>query len=165
MAKLNLNSNSRSSLKVGKKVTLNRWLIFDGIALIIVVGVLAARFSHAGVNYSFMRTPAQMSGGTLGRSITSGDYRHLAANGVHAEASAKVTADEMAASTQVCAQMHVNSAKTFVDIQINGLYANKFVESAGDVTVCADTNKQAQGGDIFAGTSGDAQVISIYGAK
>ena len=112
MGKTNFNSLKKANLKVGKKVTLNRWLVFDGIVLIIIVGVLAARFSHAGVNYTFMRTPSQMSGGTVGRSVTNGDYRHIVANGVHAEASAKASDQEMKASSQVCAQMHVKDRKS-----------------------------------------------------
>lgn len=152
-------------LKVGKKFTLSGWMVFDGLALIIIVGVLAVRFAGASVDSTFTRTPSQMSGGELSRSVAHGVYRHIVANDVHAEATAQVTAAEVAASRQICAQMHVNSADTFVDIQINGHYANKFVVTAGDVLVCADVNNENKGGVVYAGTSGDANVSTIYGTK
>jgi hypothetical protein len=152
-------------LKVGKKFSLSGWMIFDGLALIIIVGVLAARFAGASVDSTFMRTPSQMEGGTLSRSVAQGVYRHIVAQDVHAEASAQVSAEEVAASRQICAQMHVNSADTFVDIQINGHYANKFAVKSGDVLVCADVNNENKGGAVYAGTSGDANVLAIYGVR
>lgn len=156
---------SKPVLKVGKKFTLSGWMVFDGLALIIIVGVLAARFAGASVDSTFMRTPSQMSGGTVGRSIANGMYRHIVAEGVHAEASVDISAAEAAASRQICAQMHVNSANTFVDIQVNGHYASKFMVSAGDVLVCTDVNNESRGGMVYAGTSGDASVSVIYGVR
>jgi hypothetical protein len=152
-------------LKVGKKFSLSGWMVFDGLALIIIVGVLAARFAGASVDSTFTRTPSEMNGGTLSRSVAHGVYRHIVAEGVHAEASTQVSAEEVAASRQICAQMRVNSADTFVDIQINGHYANKFMTSAGDVVVCADVNNESKGGMVYAGTSGDANVSAIYGVR
>lgn len=152
-------------LKVGKKFTLSGWMVFDGLALIIIVGVLAVRFAGASVDSTFNRTPSQMSGGTLSRSVASGVYRHIVAKDVHAEASAPVTAAEVAASKQICAQMRVNSANTFVDIQLNGHFANEFAQNAGDVTVCVDVNNDTKGGVVYAGTSGDANVSAIYGIR
>lgn len=152
-------------LKVGKKFALSGWMIFDGLALIIIVGVLAARFAGASVDSVFTRTPSQMNGGALSRSVAHGVYRHIVAEGVHAEASAQLTADEVAASRQICAQMRVNSADTFVDIQINGHYASKFASKAGDVLVCAEVNYENKAGMVYAGTSGDANVSAIYGTR
>lgn len=165
MANVSINKLKKPNLRVGKKYKLSGWLIFDGIALIIIVGVLAVRFAGASVDSTFTRTPAQMSGGTLGRSVASGNYRQIVATGIHAETNVTVMSAEVAASRQICAQMHVNSAKTFVDIQLNGHYASKFMENAGDVTVCADVNNENQGGVIYAGTSGSANVQSIYGTR
>lgn len=152
-------------LKVGKKFTLSGWMIFDGIALIIIVGVLAARFAGASVDSTFMRTPQQMTSGTLQRSVASGEYRHIVAKDIHAETSATVVASDVAASRQVCVKFRVNSANTFVDVQLNGHFANKFMVDPGDVTLCADVNNENQGGSIYAGTSGDANVYSIYGIR
>ena len=165
MARLPLPAINKANLKVGKKVKLNAWLVFDGIALVIIVGVLAARLSNAGVDYTFMRTASQMSSGSLGRSVAASDYRHISADGVHAETTATVTAAEMAASKQICAEVRANSAKNFVDIQVNGHFANKFVETPGNTTVCVDVNNDKTGGVVYAGTSGDANVYSIYGTK
>lgn len=152
-------------LKVGKKFTLSGWMIFDGLALIIIVGVLAARFAGASVDSTFMRTPQQMASGTLQRSVANGEYRRITAKDVHAETSAAVVAQDVAASRQVCAQFRVNSANTFVDIQLNGHFANKFVAAPGEVTLCMDVNNDNLGGTVYAGTSGDANVYSIYGIR
>ena len=164
-AKTSVDRLGNTQLRVGKRFKLSGWLLFDGIVLIIIISVAAVRLTHAGVDYTFMRTAGQMQSGTLSRSVTAGEYRGLLSNGIHAETGASVTADEMAASSQVCAQMHVNSRDTFVDIQINGHYASKFSNAAGDVTVCADVNNEAKGGTVYAGTSGKADVYSIYGTK
>lgn len=164
-AKTRVDTLGNTQLRVGKKFKLSGWLLFDGIVLIIIISVAAVRLTHAGGNYSFMRTPQQMQGGTLGRSVVTGDYRSLVSNGIHAEASAIVSAEEVAASSQICAQMHVKSKDTFVDIQLNGHYANKFSTLAGDVTVCAPVNNEDKGGTVYAGTSGNADVYSIYGTN
>lgn len=164
-AKTSVDRLGNTQLRVGKRFKLSGWLLFDGIVLIIIIGVAAVRLTHAGVDYTFMRTAQQMQSGTLGKSVTAGEYRGLSSNGIHAETGASVTADEMAASGQVCAQMHVNSNDTFVDIQINGHYGSKFATAAGDITVCADVNNEAKAGTVYAGTSGKADVYSIYGTK
>jgi len=164
-AKIRVDTLGNTQLRVGKKFKLSGWLLFDGIVLIIIISVAAVRLTHAGGNYSFMRTPQQMRGGTLGRSVVAGDYRSLVSNGIHAEASAIVSAEEVAASSQICAQMHVKSKDTFVDIQLNGHYVNKFSTSVGDVTVCAPVNHEDKGGTVYAGTSGNADVYSIYGTN
>lgn len=155
----------KPALKVGKKFTLSGWMIFDGLALIIIVGVLAARFAGASVDSTFMRTPGQMNEGTLVRSAVNGVSRHVVAGGIHGETSATVSAADIAASKQVCARVRVNSANTFIDIQINGHFANKFVTTPGDATVCADVNNENLGGEVFAGTSGDMSVYRIYGTR
>lgn len=164
-AKTGVDRLGNRQLQVGKKFTISGWMLFDGIALIIIISVAAVRLTHAGVDYTFMRTAQQMEAGTLGRSVAAGEYRRLSSNGIHAETSAEVTADELAASSQICAQMHVSSADTFADIQFNGHYASKFATSAGDVTVCVAIDKSSQGGKVYAGTSGKADVYSIYGSK
>lgn len=163
MAKVSSMMTKRVS--IGKKFTLSGWMIFDGLALIIIVGVLAARFAGASVDSTFRRLPAQMMGGSLERSIAAGEYRHIIAKDVHAEATAEVLATDIAASQQICARVRANSANTFVDIQLNGHYASEFVAQPGEVTVCADVNHENQGGTVYAGTSGDANVYSIYGIK
>lgn len=165
MARLPLPSIKNANLKVGKKITLSGWLVFDGIALIVIVGVLAARMSHAGGNYVFIKSPQQMSGGSLARDVASGEYRHVVAGGVHGETTAVVTTADITGSSQICADFRTNSAKNFIDIQLNGHYANKFVASSGNATVCADLNSDYAGGTIYAGTSGDVNVLSIYGVK
>jgi hypothetical protein len=152
-------------LKVGKKFTLNGWMIFDGLALVIIVGVLAARFAGASVESTFKRTPDQMSGGTLSRSVANGISRHIVAEGIHAETSVTVTAQELATSRQVCAQMKVNSAETFIDIQVNGKYANKFVTTPGEALVCVDLKGEQSDVTVYAGTSGDVNVSVIYGVQ
>lgn len=153
-------------LRVGKKFSLSGWMIFDGLALIIIVGVLAARFAGASVDSTFNRTPNQMTGGSIGRSVANGEYRHVkATNGIHAETSVAVLPADVAASRQICAQFRVNSANTFVDIQLNGHFANKFVVSPGDVTLCTNVDNENRGGSVYAGTSGDANVYSIYGIR
>lgn len=164
-AKTGVDRLGNTQLKVGKKFKLSGWLLFDGIVLIIIISVAAVRLTHAGANYTFTRTPQQMQGGTLARSVVNGEHRSLSSNGIHAEASTSVTADEVAASSQICAQMRVKSSDTFVDVQINGHYASKFTTSAGDITICADVNHEAKGGTVYAGTSGKAEVYSIYGAQ
>lgn len=165
MASINPNNIMKRKLKVGKKFQLSGWMIFDGIALIIIVGVLAVRFTKASVDSTFMRTPQQMTSGELQRNVATGESRRIVAEGVHAETSVAVTADDMAASRQVCAQFRVNSSQTFVDIQINGHFANSFADKPGNVTVCADVNNESVGGVIYAGTSGNANVLSIYGTR
>lgn len=165
MARISTNTLKKNSLSVGKKPKLNKWLVFDGIALIIIVGVLAVRFTRASVDSTFMRTPAQMTEGSLDRSVAAGEFRHVVAKSIHAETSVAIDAADIAASRQVCAQFHVNSAKTFVDIQLNGHFANQYMEQPGDVTLCADVNNENKGGVIYAGTSGDVNVYSIYGTK
>lgn len=164
-AKTSVDRLGNTQLRVGKRFKLSGWFIFDGIVLLIIISVAAVRLTHAGVETTFMRTPQQMQGGSLGRSIVGSDYRRLVSNGIHAEASATITAAEAAASRQICAQMHVNSADTFVDIQINGRYANKFANGSGDITVCVEVNNQDTGGVVYAGTSGNADVQSIYGTR
>lgn len=164
-AKTSVDRIGNTQLRVGKRFKLSGWLLFDGIALIIIISVAAVRLTHAGVDYTFMRTPQQMQSGVLSRSVTSGEYRQLSSNGVHAETGASVTAGEMAASGQLCAQLHVNSSDTFVDIQVNGHYATKFANEAGDITVCVDVDYEAKAGTVYAGTSGKADVYSIYGTK
>lgn len=164
-AKTTVDTLGNKQLRVGKRVKLSGWLIFDGIALIIIISVATMRLTHAGVDYSFERLPQQMQGGTLKQGVVTGDYRQLVAEGIHAEASSTVTAAEMAASKQVCARLRVASSDTFVDIQVNGKYANKFVSNAGDAVVCVDVNNQGAGGVVYAGTSGNADVYSIYGTK
>lgn len=164
-AKTNVDRLGNTQLRVGKRFKISGWLLFDGIALIIIISVAAVRLTHAGANYTFTRLPEQMQGGTLGRSVVTGQYRRLVSNGIHAEAGATVTQAEVQASSQICAQLHTNSNDTFVDIQFNGHYATKFASQAGDVTVCADLNGETQGGTIYAGTSGNADVYSIYGTR
>lgn len=165
MANISVNKVMKNKLKVGKKFQVSGWMIFDAIALIIIVGVLAVRFTQASVDSTFMRTPQQMSQGTLQRSVAGGEYRHIVAKDVHDEASAQVEAADIAASRQVCAQFHVNSADTFVDLQLNGHFANSFMTKPGDVTLCVDVNNENQGGVVYAGTSGNANVYRIYGTR
>jgi hypothetical protein len=164
-AKTSVDRLGNKQLRVGKKYKLSGWMLFDGIVLIIIISVAAVRLTHAGGNYTFTRTPQQMQGGTLERNVITGEYRKLVSNGIHAEASASVAAEEVVASGQICAQVHVASKNTFVDIQLNGHYASKFAASAGDVTVCAPLAGETKGGTVYAGTSGNADVQSIYGLQ
>lgn len=165
MPKLTTPNSSKAALKVGKTFKPSAWLVFDAIALVVIVGVLALRFTRASGQNTFSRTPQQMSKGTLSRSVASGTFRHIVADGVHAETGADVSTAEMAASTRVCASMHVNSPNTFIDIQVNGHFANQFVEKPGEATICAALDNDAQAGTVYAGTSGDASVYNIYGEK
>ena len=165
MVNISNKTSKKNSLKAGKKFKLNRWLVFDGIVLIIIVGVLAVRFTRASVDSTFMRTPQQMNSGTIQRSVVGGEARHIVTNEVHAETSVTVDATEMQASRQVCADMRANSPQNFVDIQINGHFANKFADKPGEVTVCADVNNDNRGGEIYVGTNGDASVYRIYGVR
>jgi len=164
-AKTTVDRLGNTQLRVGRRFKISGWLLFDGIALIIIISIATLRLTHAGLNYSFERTPAQMQGGSLTHSVVSGDYRRLVSSGIHAEASAVLTAQEVGESQQVCAQLHVNSKDTFIDIQLNGHYANAFVSRAADATVCVDVNHEASGGTVYAGTSGNADVQRIYGIK
>lgn len=164
-AKTTVDKLGNRQLRVGKKFKLSGWMLFDGIVLIIIISVAAVRLTHAGGNYTFMRTPQQMQGGTLERNVVTGEYRKLVASGIHAEASATVATEEVAASSEICANFRVVSKDTFVDIQLNGHYVNKFSAGAGEVTVCAPVNHEDKGGVVYAGTSGNANVQSIYGVE
>ena len=164
-AKTSVDKLGNSQLRVGKRFSLSGWLLFDGIVLMIIIGVAAVRLTHAGVNYTFMVNPSQMQGGSLSRNIATGESRRLVSNGIHAETTAIVTADQIAASTEVCADIHVSSKNTFVDIQLNGQYASQFADQAGDKTVCVVIDKAAGAGTIYAGTSGNAEVHRIYGVQ
>ncbi len=164
-AKTSVDRVGNRQLRIGKNFKLSGWMLFDGIVLIIIISVAAVRLTHAGGNYTFMRTPQQMQGGTLERNVITGEHRKLVSNGIHAEASATVETEEIAASSQICARMHVASKDTFVDIQLNGHYTNRFSAGAGEVTVCAPLDGDTKGGTVYAGTSGNADVQSIYGLE
>ena len=164
-AKTTVDRLGNTQLRVGKRFKISGWLLFDGIVLIIIISVATLRFTHAGANYSFLVNPAQMQGGELKRSVVDGSYRQLVSNGIHAETSAVATTEQIKASKQVCADMRVRSNNTFIDVQFNGKYANKFVTQAGQATVCVELGSQAQGGTIYAGTSGNADVYQVYGTS
>jgi len=162
-AKTTVDQLGNTQLRVGKRFKISGWLLFDGIVLLIIISVATLRLTQAGENYTFMVTPGQMQGGELKRSVVAGPYRQLVSTGIHAETSVAVTTDQVAASDKICANMHVRSKDTFIDIQLNGKYANKFVTTAGDTTVCVDVKGQSAVGTVYAGTSGNADVYSIYG--
>ena len=72
-AKTNVDRLGNTQLQLGKRFKLSGWMLFDGIVLIIIISVAAVRLTHAGGNYTFMRTPQQMQGGTMGKNVLTGD--------------------------------------------------------------------------------------------